>query len=123
MRQIDPKIIEERKKQVLQAVIHHFIKTARPVGSNILTDDYKFDLSPATIRNLMAELEDEGYLTHPHTSAGRVPTDKGYRSYVDSLIELQKLVIDEEERVNHEYQGRIRELEDLLSKTSKALSS
>jgi len=123
MRQIDPKIIKERKKQVLQAVIHHFIKTARPVGSNILTDDYKFDLSPATIRNLMAELEDDGYLTHPHTSAGRVPTDKGYRAYVDSLMELQRLALEEEDRVRHEYHGRVKELEEILVKTSKVLSA
>lgn len=122
MRQVDPKVLEERKNKILQAVIHHYIKTAKPVGSHILTDDYHFDLSPATIRNLMAELEEDGYLTHPHTSAGRVPTDKGYRSYVDSLIELQRMVLEEEDRVQQEYFGRIKELQDLLTQTSKVLS-
>jgi heat-inducible transcriptional repressor len=122
MRQIDPKILEERKHKILQAVIHYYIKTAKPVGSHILTDEYRFDLSPATVRNLMAELEDEGYLTHPHTSAGRIPTDKGYRSYVDSLIELQRMVLDEEERVQHEYFGKTGELQELLTQTSKVLS-
>jgi len=123
MRQIDPKILEERKNKILQAVIHHYIKTAKPVASNILSEGHDFDLSPATIRNLMSELEDEGYLTHPHTSAGRIPTDKGYRQYVDSLMELQRLAIDEEEKVRKEYDGRLRELEDLLTQTSHVLSA
>lgn len=122
MRQVDPKVLEDRKHKILQAVIHHYIKTAKPVGSNILSDEYKFDLSSATIRNMMAELEDDGFLTHPHTSAGRVPTDKGYRSYVDSLIELQRMVLEEEDRVRHEYTTRIKELEELLTQTSKVLS-
>jgi heat-inducible transcriptional repressor len=122
MRQIDPRIQEERKQKILQAVIHHFIKTAKPVGSHILNEEYGFDLSPATIRNLMAELEEDGYLTHPHTSAGRVPTDKGYRTYVDSLIELQRLAIEEEDRIRNEYNGRIKELEELLVQTSRILS-
>lgn len=122
MRQVDPKVLEDRKKKILQAVIHHYIKTAKPVGSNSLLDEYGFELSPATIRNFMAELEEEGYLTHPHTSAGRVPTDMGYRCYVDSLIELQKMILDEEDRVSHEYTNRVKELEDLLGQTSKVLS-
>ncbi|MFH1369309.1 MAG: heat-inducible transcriptional repressor HrcA [Elusimicrobiota bacterium] len=122
MRQVDPKVLEDRKKKILQAVIHHYIKTAKPVGSNILTEEYKFDLSPATIRNFMAELENDGYLTHPHTSAGRVPTDKGYRSYVDSLIEIQMMILEEEDRVRHEYTVRVKEFEELLTQTSKVLS-
>lgn len=122
MRQVKPKIIKERKSKILQAVIHQYIKTARPVGSNALNDDYHFDVSPATIRNLMAELEEEGYLTHPHTSAGRIPTDKGYRNYVDSLMEMQRLVMEEEARVRQEYDSRIRELQDLLVHTSRILS-
>lgn len=123
MRQIDPKTLQERKQKILQAVIHHFIKTGRPVGSNMLTEGYDFDLSPATIRNLMAELEEEGFLTHPHTSAGRIPTDRGYRLYVDSLIELQRMVLEEEDRVRREYDNRIRELEEMLMQTSRVLSS
>ena len=123
MRQVNPKILEERKNKILQAVIHHYIKTAKPVASNILSENYNFDLSPATIRNLMSELEDEGYLTHPHTSAGRIPTDKGYRDYVDSLMELQRLAIEEEERVRHEYDTRIKEIEGILTQTSHVLSA
>jgi heat-inducible transcriptional repressor len=119
---IDPHIVEERKNRILHAVIHEFIKTAKPVGSNALTEDYDFDLSPATIRNLMADLEEEGYLTHPHTSAGRLPTDKGYRAYVDSIFELQKLVLEEEERVRKEYDNRIKELHGVLAQTTHVLS-
>lgn len=124
MRQVDPEVIKQRKNKVLQAVIHHYVKTARPVASSMLTDDddYNFDLSPATIRNLMSELEGDGFLTHPHTSAGRIPTDRGYRSYVDSLLEMQRLVIEEEDRVRREYDGRIKELQDLLVQTSRVLS-
>ena len=123
MRHLDPEVSTDRKKKILQAIIHHYIKTAKPVGSSIITEEYKLELSPATIRNLMSELEEEGYLTHPHTSAGRLPTDKGYRAYVNSMIELQKLIVDEGERVRQEYHGRIKELNDLLSQTSRALSS
>jgi heat-inducible transcriptional repressor len=122
MRQIDPKLLEERKKKILQAVIHHYIKSAKPVASSILSEGYNFSLSPATIRNLMSELEDEGYLAHPHTSAGRIPTDKGYREYVNSLIELQRLAIQEEARVKQEYNSKIKEIEDLLVQTSHVLS-
>jgi heat-inducible transcriptional repressor len=122
MRQIDPHILEERKNRILHAVIHEFIKTAKPVGSNALTEDYDFDLSPATIRNLMADLEEDGYLTHPHTSAGRLPTDKGYRAYVDSIYELQRLVLEEEDRVRKEYDNRIKELHGVLSQTTHVLS-
>jgi heat-inducible transcriptional repressor len=122
MRQIDPHIVEDRKNRILHAVIHQFIKTAKPVGSNALIEDYGFGLSPATIRNLMADLEEDGYLTHPHTSAGRLPTDKGYRAYVDSILELQRLVLEEEERVRREYDNRIRELHDVLAQTTHVLS-
>lgn len=122
MRQIDPKLLEDRKKKILQAVIHHYIKTAKPVASGVLTESYNFGLSPATIRSMMAELEEDGYLTHPHTSAGRIPTDQGYREYVNSLIELQRLAIEEEARVRHEYNNKMKEIEDLLVQTSHVLS-
>ena len=79
MRTLSPIEQEERKRRLLQAVIHQFIKTGKPVGSAFIAGGRALDLSPATIRNVMGELEREGYLTHPHTSAGRVPTDKAYR--------------------------------------------
>lgn len=122
MRQIAENILKERKSKVLHAVIHEYIKTGKPVGSSILEKNYNFNLSPATLRNLMAELEKEGYLTHPHTSAGRIPTDEGYKAYVNSLVELQRLAVEEEERIKKEYEKKTREIDTLLSQTSKILS-
>lgn len=81
---------EERKKKVLQAIIKHFIETAEPVGSNTIIVSYRFHVSPATIRNDMMILENEGFIYQPHTSAGRIPTDKGYRLYVDEMADYKK---------------------------------
>jgi heat-inducible transcriptional repressor len=82
--------LNERTKKVLQAVIDSYIQTGSPIGSTLLAKTYNFSLSSATLRNIMAELEELGFLTHPHTSAGRVPTDKGYRYYIDSLISFDQ---------------------------------
>ena len=101
---------EERKRKLLQSIILQYIKTGKPVGSAYIASQRDQDLSPASIRNVMGELEREGYLTHPHTSAGRVPTDKAYRFYVDSLVDLQRLAIKEEERIRHRYEERVREI-------------
>src|SRR3990167_10332381 len=81
---------EERKKQFLQAIIKHFIQTAEPVGSNTILISYHFHVSPATIRNDMMSLEQEGYIFQPHTSSGRVPTDKAYRLFVDEMADYKK---------------------------------
>lgn len=78
---------EERKKRVLQAIIKHFIQTAEPVGSETILVSYRFHVSPATIRNDMKSLEIEGFIIQPHTSAGRIPTDKGYRLFVDEMAD------------------------------------
>src|SRR5215467_8901031 len=77
--------LDQRSREVLVAVIAEYVRTAEPVGSRAVARRHMRGLSPATIRNVMADLEDMGYLTHPHTSAGRVPTDKAYRFYVDHL--------------------------------------
>jgi heat-inducible transcriptional repressor len=82
--------LNDRTKKVLQAVIDSYIQTGSPIGSTLLAKTYNFSLSSATLRNIMAELEELGLLTHPHTSAGRVPTDKGYRYYIDSLISFDQ---------------------------------
>ncbi|PIQ94661.1 MAG: heat-inducible transcription repressor HrcA [Nitrospirae bacterium CG_4_10_14_0_8_um_filter_41_23] len=79
-------MMEERSKKVLCAVVQSYINFPDPVGSMLVTKRYSFGLSPATIRNIMADLEDMGFLAQPHTSAGRVPTDRGYRFYVDLLV-------------------------------------
>ncbi|MDP2624982.1 MAG: DeoR family transcriptional regulator [Candidatus Peregrinibacteria bacterium] len=82
--------IDPRKQQVLSAIIQHFINTAEPVGSNTVLVNYKIEVSPATIRNDMAFLENEGFITQPHTSAGRIPTVKGYKMYIDQLADYKK---------------------------------
>lgn len=81
---------QDRKKQVLKAIIRHFVDTAEPVGSNTILVSYQFRVSPATIRNDMMTLEREGYIYQPHTSAGRVPTDKAYRLFVDEMADYKK---------------------------------
>lgn len=80
---------DERKNQILRAIVKHFIETAHPVGSQTILISYKFNVSPATIRNDMAALEREGMIYQPHTSAGRIPTSKGYREFVDKMTDLE----------------------------------
>src|SRR5688572_7720643 len=77
--------LEPRSQSILRAVIDEYVATAEPVGSQTLVERYNLGVSSATVRNVMAELEAAGYLTHPHTSAGRIPTDAGYRIYVESI--------------------------------------
>jgi heat-inducible transcriptional repressor len=81
---------DKRKLMVLRAVIHEYLETAEPVASSVIVDKYRLGVSPATIRNDMAELEAEGFLEQPHTSAGRVPTEKGYKLYVQELIDRDR---------------------------------
>ncbi|MBI3549368.1 MAG: heat-inducible transcription repressor HrcA [Elusimicrobia bacterium] len=122
MRQLGPGVAEERKRKLLQWVIHRYIKTSIPVASQSIAEDSGMRLSSASIRNLLKELEDEGYLVQPHTSAGRVPSDKGYRFYVDYLIDVQRLAAGEKETIEKQYSRRVDELDHLLSETSKLLS-
>ncbi len=82
-------MLDDRNKKVLQAVIDSYIASGSPIGSTVLVKRFDFGVSSATLRNIMAELEELGYLTHPHTSAGRIPTDLGYRYYIDSLISME----------------------------------
>jgi len=80
--------MKDRQQEILHAIVKHFTETAQPVGSQTILVSYKFDVSPATIRNDMAELEKQGLLFQPHTSAGRIPTDRGYRLYVDTMTDF-----------------------------------
>ena len=89
----------DRDRKILQAIITDYIQTAQPVGSRIVSKKYKMDLSPATIRNVMADLEEMGLLTQPHTSAGRVPTDKAYRFYVDTILNMRRLNPEEKDHI------------------------
>ena len=80
--------LTERQLRVLEAVVHSYIQTAEPAGSQTIARRFGLGVSPATIRTIMSELEDKGYLFHPHTSAGRIPTDRAYRIYVDAIMRL-----------------------------------
>ena len=112
---------ETRRKSVLSATINKYIKEAIPVASEDLADD--FDLSSATIRNVFSELEGDGYITHLYTSGGRIPTEKGYRYYVDFLLAQMELLAEEKERIVNEYKRELRRLEDVLEKTSEIISA
>ena len=112
--------LNDREQSVLRHVVHNYIFTAVPVGSRYISKHYESLLSPATIRNVMSDLEESGYLSHPHTSAGRVPTDLGYRYYIDFLMELEK-ISDEEKQVIREHLDRAVDAEELLRDTSKLL--
>jgi heat-inducible transcriptional repressor len=122
MRQLNPKVAEDRKRRVLQWVVDNFIKTCRPCASSIIANEAGLELSSATIRSILKDLEDEGYLYQPHTSSGRIPTDSGYRFYVDYLESVQRLAAAEKTRIEQQYNERVAELDGVLSQTSKLLS-
>jgi heat-inducible transcriptional repressor len=115
--------LTEREKLVLRLVIHNYILSATPVGSRVLSKRHsELGLSPATIRNTMADLEDRGLLTHPHTSAGRVPTDLGYRIYVDDLMEFKEISHREKETILKEIESIPgKDVKQILTVTSKTL--
>ncbi|MFH2204831.1 MAG: heat-inducible transcriptional repressor HrcA [Elusimicrobiota bacterium] len=122
MRQLNPKVADERKHKVLRWVVHNYIKTSRPIASSIIAEEADLELSSATIRSILKELEEEGYVYQPHTSSGRVPTDRGYRRYVDFLEHAQRLASQEKARIEQQYYNQTEELDRLLSETSKLLS-
>ena len=94
--------MEDRHKKILSAIVEEYTKTALPVGSKILQEKYGFSVSSATIRNDMSELEKSGFLHQPHTSAGRIPTDKGYRFFVEKVMPEQRLSIPEQKKLQTE---------------------
>ena len=113
--------LNDRERSILHHVVDQYIRTAVPIGSRVISKTFESHLSPATIRNVMADLEELGYLSHPHTSAGRVPTDLGYRYYVDYLMEVERLR-EIELREIHEQLDRVSDQAELLRVTSKLLS-
>lgn len=114
--------LDERKSRILQAVTDDYISSAEPVGSRTIARKYDLGLSPATIRNEMADLEDEGYLQQPHTSAGRIPSDRGYRYYVDALLKQTPLSIEEIREIQSDLDRRRNGLDDLLLQAGKLLA-
>ncbi|MEG0292397.1 MAG: heat-inducible transcriptional repressor HrcA [Anaerovoracaceae bacterium] len=114
--------LNERKLKILQAIIGDFISTAEPVGSRSLSKKYNLGVSPATIRNEMSDLEDMGFLTHPHTSAGRVPSEKAYRLYVNSIMEKRELSQEIKDTIAKELYDNVSELDRTIEHAAKLLS-
>lgn len=115
--------LSERKKQILKAIIGDYIRTAEPVGSKALTEGHALPFSSATIRNEMSELEEMGYLEKPHTSAGRIPSPRGYRLYVDELMEQPQDTGEEDAPLQTMMQTRVRELDRLIEEAGRLISS
>ncbi|GAC1308772.1 MAG: heat-inducible transcriptional repressor HrcA [Vulcanimicrobiaceae bacterium] len=113
--------LDKRKAFILATVVYEYVATAEPVGSNTLTQKYNLGVSSATIRNEMAELEAGGYLVQPHTSAGRIPSDAGYRTYVDQLMRPEPLQNDEQRRIQDEFRAASRELDGVIEHTTRLL--
>ena len=113
--------LNERERQVLAAVIRSYVETAEPLGSRTLSRRFGLGVSPATIRNTMSDLEDKGFLFHPHTSAGRVPTEKAYRVYVDELIQLHPLPGAERQRLATEIMAGGSTIESILRRAAQSL--
>lgn len=115
--------LTDRKKQILKVVIEDYIQTAEPVGSKVIAAEMGGTVSSATIRNDLADLVEMGYLEQPHTSAGRVPAPKGYRLYVNELMERQRLSVAETERINSSLHMKMEELDRVISQAGKAVSA
>jgi len=115
-------LLDDRKLRILQAIIDDYIHSAEPVGSRTIAKKHELGLSSATIRNEMADLEDMGFLEQPHTSAGRVPSDKGYRLYVDQLMQINELSETDTEKIRNAMDIKINELSQLIRNASVVMS-
>lgn len=113
---------ESRRNKILQSVINEHVQTGRPVSSESVAKQLKKVLSSATVRNYMKYLEKEGMLSQPHTSAGRIPTDKGYRLYIDTLMQARMFTQKEAQKIEEELKTNINRLEDTIKTASKILS-
>lgn len=114
--------LTDREELILQAVVHGYVTTAEPVGSRSIVKRFGLDLSPATVRNTMADLEEAGYLQQVHASSGRVPTDSGYRYYVDYLMRVQELTLAERQRIERQFSEKLSDVDDVMRQTSHLLA-
>ncbi|KAB8169799.1 heat-inducible transcriptional repressor HrcA [Streptomyces sp. 3MP-14] len=114
-------MLSERRLEVLRAIVQDYVGTEEPVGSKALTERHNLQVSPATVRNDMAALEEEGYIAQPHTSAGRVPTDKGYRLFVDRLAGVKPLSSPERRAIQNFLDGAV-DLDDVIARTVRLLA-
>ena len=115
-------MLDERKQRILQAIINDYISSAEPVGSRTIARKYDLGVSPATLRNEMADLEMLGYLEQLHTSSGRIPSSKGYRFYVDDLLPPQPMTSHEKEVIDRWYRARVKRVEEVFQETAKIIS-
>ncbi|HWQ41124.1 MAG TPA: heat-inducible transcriptional repressor HrcA [Desulfosporosinus sp.] len=114
--------MDERKRKILRAIVQDYIATAEPIGSRTIARKFDLGVSSATIRNEMADLEDLGLIEQPHTSSGRVPSDAGYRYFVDCLMDPQTISDEQREIIERESTKRIHEIQEVISHTSRLLS-
>ena len=114
--------LNERKLNILKAIVKDYIETAEAVGSRTISKKHDLGISAATIRNEMADLEELGYLIQPHTSSGRVPSEKGYKLYVDMLMSKSELSEDEKKMIQDCVENNVNHIQDLIQETSKLLS-
>ncbi|MEA5074277.1 MAG: heat-inducible transcriptional repressor HrcA [Eubacterium aggregans] len=115
--------LKDRKQKILEAIVKDYINTAEPVGSRTLSKRYDLGISPATIRNEMSDLEELGFLAQPHTSSGRIPTQKAYRYYVDEIMQIQKLAKVLRNDIHRGYLDYSREIDNTMHHTAEVLSS
>jgi heat-inducible transcriptional repressor len=115
------RVVEDRKLAVLRAIVEDYVATEEPVGSKALVERHGLGVSPATVRNDMAALEEEGFITQPHTSAGRVPTDKGYRLFVDRLTTVKPMTVAEKRAIATLLDGAV-DLDDVVQRSVRLLS-
>ena len=115
-------MLDKRKKEILQAVVDEYINTAEPVSSATLVEKYGLNYSSATVRNELAELEQNGYLDKPHTSSGRIPSKKGYRFYVDELVNDEDISLEEIKYIQNKLSAKVNEIEDLTKIATSTLS-
>ena len=115
-------LLDKRKKKVLQAIVEEYINSAEPVSSNALMSGYGLDCSSATIRNEMSELEKIGLLDKTHTSSGRIPSAKGYRYYIDELINEEDISLEEIKYISSKLENKVNEIEDLTKITANTIS-
>src|ERR1700687_5964608 len=114
--------LNERERRVLEAVIQTYVETAEPAGSRSLAHKFGLNVSPATIRNTMSDLEEKGYLYHPHTSAGRIPTDLAYRLYVDAFMRLPQVSRSDSHQIREELSGERNAVDQILARAAQVLA-
>lgn len=114
--------LNERSQNILEAIVEDYIASAEPIGSRAITRRHNFNLSPASVRNVMSDLEEMGFLCSPHTSAGRIPTEKGFHYYIDSLLQVRDLSTAEESQLRKNYRFKGMKMEDIMQEVGRVMS-